>query len=157
MPPPVVPGRPELPNAGVWRRPSLHSAAGCGRLHLAHRCVYLHHGYLHREPPGELNSRHISVDVGWLLEPGPRGAFRANAPVSAGACGHSVDEWVSERQYLQRGICFARPANASLYRAASTIPQSREPRLAAWRRKAMSYEAQAEVSKVLLAFVIVLR
>ena len=64
---------------------------------------------------------------------------------------------MSERQYLQRGICFARPANASLYRAASTIPQSMEPRLTAWRWKAMSYEAQAELSNVLLAFVIVLR
>ena len=33
--PPLGAPDPELLIAGVWRRPSLHSTAGCGNLHLA--------------------------------------------------------------------------------------------------------------------------
>ena len=62
---------------------------------------------------------------------------------------------VSERQNWQRGIAFALPVKASLYRAGSGVAQSREWLLAACRRYAASYEAQAVPSKFRLARTIV--
>ena len=54
-------------------------------------------------------------------------------------------------------MALALPVKASLYSAGSTTPQFKEPRLAACLRNAMSYDAQAELSKVRLAREIVLR
>ena len=54
-------------------------------------------------------------------------------------------------------MSFALPAKASLYNAASTVHQLREPRLAARRLNAMLYNAHAALSKVRLPFVIVQR
>ena len=64
---------------------------------------------------------------------------------------------MSAKQKRHLGISQAQPVKASLYRAESITPQSRERWFAAWRLNAMSYDAHAVPSKFLLALVIVLK